>query len=975
MINCFMHFFDKSKSLKTKSWIGGLFIVFFMSLGSLHALEPIKIAPDTPTLDLSRAVEIYNEQSNSFSISTPPDPDGIVRRIEVQANSESDSSDWASFTLANTTDNVIDRLIVAPHYRLVGSGFLNPDLGAVRIQSITPSEGFALDRQASAEADVFRLTINPGAIITLVAELGAPTLPQLYLWEPEAYKDMVNSYTLYRGILLGISGLLAMLLTILFVVKGTSLFPATAAFAWAVLAYIGIDFNFLNKLFEIVPEAEPVWRAGTEVALATTLVIFLFTYLHLHRWHAHFSFGMILWVLALLGLGGMAIFDPILASALARASLGATALIGVVLIGYLVFHGSDRAIMLIPTWALLLFWLLGAYATVTGRLDNDIIQPALAGGLVLIVLLIAFTVMQHAFAGGALNQGLFSDLERKALAVMGTGNIVWDWDVKRDHVVTLPDLARHIGSAAKNLNGPMRNWLPLIHGDDRDRFRATLDYVLDTRTGRLDQTFRLRAADGQYHWFSLRARPVIGADGEIIRCAGMLMDITDFKRYEERLLQNAITDNLTGLPNRQIFLDRLQIWCDLARHDKRVRPTLLVIDFDDFHLVNQRYGMSVGDTFLLAMARRLSRHLKPMDVLCRLSSDRFAFLLVSQDDLSKVANFTIALKKTLNVPIRFASHEINLTASIGLLPWLEGDMSAEERLGDALLAMYHAKYKGGNRIEPFRPTLRENPIEKSRFEQELRQALQLQKLTLVYHPVLKITDGSIAGFEALLQWDHPERGVLVAQDFMTLAEEIGLLMPLAHFMLTRVAMDATLLKERYPSHSFFISVKLPGRDLMRHELVNGLQSILVRTPVRSGQLQLEFSENMLIENPELAASLFARIKNLKIGLVLDNFGAGYASLTYFNRFPFDMVKLDPMLVASEMLPNRDKQTVLLHSLIAMAHDLGREVIAAGVESENVALGLKEARCAYLQSNMFSPPLRIMEAMALIESHNFQAQRS
>jgi len=943
-----------------------LCLALLAALAPSQAAEPIKITPDTPTLDLSAAVEIYNNHGNSFSVSTPAGPDGIVRRIEVQANGERSGGNWATFTLANTTDNVIDRLIVAPHYRLVNSGFLHPDLGSVRIQSITPSEGFTLDRQASADSDVFRLTINPGAVITLVAELGSPNLPQLYLWEPESYKDTVNSYTLYRGILLGIAGLLAMLLTVLFVVKGTSLFPATAAFAWAVLAYIGIDFNFLNKLFEITSTQEPIWRAGSEVALAASLVIFLFIYLHLHRWHYHFSFGVILWVLALIGLGGMAIFDPILASALARASLGTTALIGVVLIGYLVFHGSDRAIMLIPTWALFIFWLLGAYATVTGRLDNDIIQPALSGGLVLIVLLIAFSVMQHAFAGGALHQGLFSDLERKALAVMGTSNIVWDWDVLRDQVVTIPDLTKYIGSAAKNLNGPMRGWLPLIHGDDRDRFRVTLDQVLDTRTGRLDQTFRLRASDGQYHWFSLRARPVIGADGEIIRCVGMLMDITEFKRYEERLLHNAVTDNLTGLPNRQLFLDRCQVWCDLARHDERIRPTLLVIDFDEFRLVNQRYGMSVGDTFLLAMARRLSRHLKPMDVLCRLSGDRFAFLLVSQNDLSKVANFTISLKKTLDIPITFARHEINLTASIGLLPWLGGDMRAEERLGDAMLAMYHAKYKGGNRIEPYRPVMRKEAVEKNTLIQELRQALQLQKLHIVYHPVLKIADGSIAGFEALLQWEHPERGIMFAQDFITIAEEAKLTLPLAHFMLSQVTQDATLLKERYPSRSYFISIKLPSADLIRHELVNGLQSILVRTPVRTGQLQLEFSENALIENPELAASLFERIKNLKIGLVLDNFGSGYASLSYFNRFPFDMVKLDPMLVASQ----DKRQQKLTRSLIAMAHDLDREVIAGGVESENVALTLKEARCAYLQSNMFSAPLRIIEAISLIETHNF-----
>jgi len=198
---------------------------------AVYAAEPIKISPDDTALDLSRAVQIYLNQGKSFQVSTAPGPDGIIRRIEVQANDERPAGNWAVFSIANPTDEQIDRLIVAPHYRLARSGLLQPDLGSIRIQSITPSEGFTLDRQASPDSDVFRLTINPGAVVTLVAELGSPELPQLYLWEPEAYKDTVNSYTLYRGILLGIAGLLALLLTILFVVKGTSLFPATAAFA------------------------------------------------------------------------------------------------------------------------------------------------------------------------------------------------------------------------------------------------------------------------------------------------------------------------------------------------------------------------------------------------------------------------------------------------------------------------------------------------------------------------------------------------------------------------------------------------------------------------------------------------------------------------------------------------------------------------------------------------------------------------
>ena len=180
----------------------------FWTASSASAIEPIKIARDDIALDLSGAVEIYRNQGENFQVSTAPGPDGIVRRIEVEANDTRSGGDWAVFALANTTEQQLDRLIVAPHFRLVNSGLFWPDLGSSRIVAITPSEGFSLDRQPSPDADVFLVTLNPGAVVTFIAELSSPKLPQVYLWDPVSYKDSVNSYTLYRGIIIGIAGLL-----------------------------------------------------------------------------------------------------------------------------------------------------------------------------------------------------------------------------------------------------------------------------------------------------------------------------------------------------------------------------------------------------------------------------------------------------------------------------------------------------------------------------------------------------------------------------------------------------------------------------------------------------------------------------------------------------------------------------------------------------------------------------------------------
>ncbi|MBZ9702445.1 MULTISPECIES: EAL domain-containing protein [unclassified Mesorhizobium] len=927
-------------------------ILTLYAASSAFAVEPIKIARDDVALDLSGAVEIYRNQGENFQVSTAPGPDGIVRRIEVEANDARSTGDWAVFALANTTDQQLDRLIVAPHFRLVNSGIFWPDLGSTRIAAITPSEGFALDRQSSPDADVFRVTLNPGTVITFIAELASPKLPQVYLWDPESYKDSVNSYTLFRGIVIGIAGLLALFLTILFVVKGTSMFPATAALAWAVLAYICVDFGFLNKIIEISPGNEQMWRAGTEVALAATFVVFLFAYLNLNRWHGHFSYGALVWILGLLLIAGVAIVDPAVAAGIARLSFAATALTGLGLIIFLGIRGYDRAIMLVPSWVMVLLWLCGSWMAITGMLDNDIAQPALGGGLILIILLIGFTVMQHAFAGGALHQGLFSDLERQALAVAGSGDTVWDWDVLRDRVVTKPDVSIQLGLAPNSLGGAARNWLPVLHVDDRDTFRTTLDVVLEHRRGKVAQNFRLRGADGHYHWFALRARPVIGSDGEVIRCVGTMVDVTEQKKSEERLLHDAVHDNLTGLPNRELFMNRLEAIISIARTEEKVRPTVFVIDIDRFKQVNDGLGISAGDTILLTIARRLHRLLKPKDSLSRFAGDQFALMLLSEQDPARIAAVADAIKHAINAPITFAKREIVLTASIGLITWTSAQTSAEDMVKDAELAMHQAKRFGGDRIEPFRPAFRTVGTDRLQFESDLRRAIERREFTLAYQPIVRLEDGSVAGFEALLRWDHPRRGMIPPADFIPVAESCGLIVQLGLFAMQQAAEDLAAWQKQIGDAPLSVSVNLSSRQLIRRDLVSDVRSVIARANLKPRCFRLELTESLVMDNPEQTAHVLTKLKQLGIGLSLDDFGTGYSSLAYLTRFPFDTIKIDKSFVDD----STPKRAVLLKSMVSMAHELGLSVVAEGISDERDALELRQMGCEYVQSFMFGAPM-------------------
>ncbi len=329
------------------------------------------------------------------------------------------------------------------------------------------------------------------------------------------------------------------------------------------------------------------------------------------------------------------------------------------------------------------------------------------GGLVLIVMLIGFTVMQHAFAGGAIAQGLVSDSERKALALAGSGDTVFDWDVVADKVYVSPEIETQLAFKRGALEGPAANWLEVMHPFDRDRFRATLDAVLEQRRGRVQIDFRLKTTDGHYYWYALKARPVVGSDGEVVRVVGTLGDVTEMKTAEERILHDAVHDNLTGLPNRRLFLDRLDGALAMSRTEESVRPTVIVLDFDRFKQINESVGLPTGDSILLAMARRLGRVLKPQDTLARVTGDQFALLLLSEREPDRITMLADTVRRVLTAPVVFGEREIFLTASIGIaLPDPTIQSRGEDILRNAEIAMMHAKRQGGDRIEVFRSAMR-----------------------------------------------------------------------------------------------------------------------------------------------------------------------------------------------------------------------------------------------------------------------------
>jgi diguanylate cyclase (GGDEF)-like protein len=387
---------------------------------------------------------------------------------------------------------------------------------------------------------------------------------------------------------------------------------------------------------------------------------------------------------------------------------------------------------------------------------------------------------------------------------------------------------------------------------------------------------------------------------------------------------------------------------------------VLLFDLDRFKEINDQLGHAVGDSVLLAAARRLSRLLRPQDTLGRLQGDSFAVVLLSETERPRIEALAAELLKALKAPVSVGDRDILLSASIGYA-MSTGEERAEDLIRQAEAASYHAKRLGRDRIEAYRPSLgaRGSRLE---LESELRRAIDGGALELVYQPVIRLADDTVAGFEALLRWDHPERGLIPPSQFVPIAEECGLIVQLGLFVLEQAGRELAAWQAGADGAPPFVSINVSSRQLLRHDLINDVKAVLARTGVAPGTLKLEITETLVMQNPEYAAQVLARVKELGAGLSLDDFGTGHSALAYLQRFPFDTIKIDRSFVRPNGSASR---AVILRAIVRLAHDLGMEVVAEGAESEADVAQLSELDCEYVQGFFYGKAMPAGMAQQLL----------
>jgi len=946
-----------------------IFVSAFLGLSQARALEPIDIDPEKDRIDVTALGELYEGRGDKLQIETAAGADGIVGRMAVSATTTGTNPNWIVFALKNSTEKPIVRWITAQRYTLTGSRVFWPDLDSGRIVAITPSLGFRPERIPDDRADIFRLTIEPGAIITFIAEMSSVQVPRLNLWKAEAYERQLKDKMLFNGILLGIIGLTAIFMTAVFAANHKSIFPAAALVAWTALAMFCVDFGFWHKLFKLSAADNAIYRAASEAAFAASLAVFLYTFLRVRLWHNWIRIGFAAWILAQIALVCLTVIDPRLASGLARASFAVIGAVGTLLVSYLALRGQERALSLVPTWLLLLVWIFAASLIVVGQLSGEVIVSSLLAGLVLLIVLIGFTVTQYAFRGGSpFHGGSPNQMHLSALALDGSGTAIWQWNMRRDEIMVGADVEEALGFPEGMLEGSLNDWLRHMHSGDRDRFRLLLWSLQEKGSGELNTDFRLQRSDGSYLWFELRAHTVDSSMSDSAqRCVGLMRDVSGPKRTQERLLHDAVHDSLTGLPNRELFLDRLDGAVMRAAEGNGNRPTVLFIDIDRFKNVNKSLGLVVGDSMLLTIARRLSRNLNPQDTIARVGGDQFAVLIVSDSDPQHIALMSERIRRSLRSPMRISGKEIILTGSIGIAVYDGMQQNHQDLLKEAEIAMFRAKRAGADRIDIFKASMRGTDEGRLPLESELRRAIERRQITVLYQPITDLEANTLAGFEALVRWEHPKHGLLTPDDFVPIAEEAGLISDLGNFVLENAVKQAARWQKALPRprNPLFVSVNVSSSQLFRQDLLQQIRATLSRDIIPKRSLWLEVTESLVMENPEQAVEILGTLKELGAGLSIDDFGTGFSSLSYLNRFPIDTIKVDKSFLRDAA--QEGVSPVILRSVVAMAHELGKKVVVEGVETSSDSDYLRSIKCRFAQGYFYGEPMNEKSAMNLVNA--------
>jgi diguanylate cyclase (GGDEF)-like protein/PAS domain S-box-containing protein len=561
----------------------------------------------------------------------------------------------------------------------------------------------------------------------------------------------------------------------------------------------------------------------------------------------------------------------------------------------------------------------------------------------------------HALERARTLEALRVSEERYALAARGSNDGLWDWDLRSDRIYFSPRWKAMLGCEEHEIGDRADDGFNLVHPEDLDRLKQAIDAHLHGHTPHLEVEHRMRYKDGGYRWMLTRGMAVWGADGAPYRMAGSLTDITARKAAEARLERSALYDGLTGLPNRVLLMDRLRRALERAKRHADYQFAVLFLDFDRFKVVNDSLGHMIGDQLLVGIAQRLAGCVRTEDTVARLGGDEFVVLIDYIADVGDAIQVAERIQRALADPFDLSGYEVFTSVSIGIALSMTGYEVPETVLRDADTAMYRAKSGGRARYELFDSEMHARAVALLRLETDLRRAIEREEFEIHYQPIVALEGGLITGFEALVRWRHPQRGLVSPGEFLPVAEETGLIAQIDWWVLRRACRQLAAWQTQFPAEPpLSMSVNLSSRDFSRPDLADRIEQELCAAALDGRSLRLEITESAIMEHSEVAADMFDRLQAMGVQVYIDDFGTGYSSLSYLHRFPVDTLKIDRSFISR--MSGSGENTKIIQTIVMLARDLGMNVIAEGVETIEQRDHLRALHCEYAQGFFFSRPL-------------------
>jgi len=546
--------------------------------------------------------------------------------------------------------------------------------------------------------------------------------------------------------------------------------------------------------------------------------------------------------------------------------------------------------------------------------------------------------------------------ERYALALQSADLGLWDHDVRRQTTYLSPRLREMLDLSPEWQGDPVTEWRLWVHPADRVRVEESLASVFQGQESKWFGEFRYRRRSGEWLWFEARVVLIRHSEGQVIRMVGSLVDVTERHEFHEQMERMALHDSLTGLPNRVLFLDRLSQSLTVARRRGWYFFAVLFLDLDRFKDINDSLGHSAGDELLKGVARRITDCLRSGDTVARLGGDEFAVLLNDLRDPDDALEVAERIRQHLSQPLKVQGREFIPNVSIGLARSTPDYKTAEEVLRDADTAMYRAKEGGRNRIVEFSREMHQEISQRVQLEADLRQAVEQSQFVIFVQPIVDLAENRVTGAEALVRWVHPERGTRSPGEFIGVAEETGLILPIGEFVLREACRAASGWRERFPgARDLTISVNFSARQFTHGRPLQSIREALAESGLPPHCLKVEITESLLMEDLGQILRTLQEIDRMGVRLQLDDFGTGYSSLSYLQRFPIRTIKVDRSFVSSI---DQDASRELVRAIVTLARSLRMKTIAEGVETPMHVAAVKELGCDYAQGYLFSRPVSI-----------------